>query len=175
MSRSLPLGSTARLPSTSLHFCVPGASPRLGSPDLVVLGYVTNDPDVRDAKGIPLVKQIAVGDVPLRQLRVLDRSIGRVAPNLAGQLRQRLTAKWQAGIRDAYPYNEWELKLLEPPNIDAYREVVGEMGEFLRGTGRPSFVVTLPNSPDPDQFGARLAPIGPIFQSAGLPFHDLLT
>ena len=148
-----------------------GGLARLGSPDLVVLGYVTNDPDVRDAKGRPLVKDIA-RDVP--QWRVLDRSIGRVAPTLANQLRQRLTAKWQASITDAYPYNEWELKLLEPPNIDAFRDVVAELGAFLRGTGKPSFVVTLPNFPSPDHFGPRHAPIGAIFRSAGLPFHDLL-
>ena len=150
-----------------------GGLARLGSPDLVVLGYVTNDPDVRDANGTPMVKQIG-RDIPLRQWRALDRSIGRVAPNLAGQLRQRLTAKWQASVRDAYPYDEWELKLLEPPNIDAYREVVGELGEFLRRTGRPFFVVTLPNCPSLDHFGPRFAPIGAIFRSAGLPFHDLL-
>ena len=150
-----------------------GGLARLGSPDLVVLGYVTNDPDIRDATGTPMVLQIG-RDIPLRQWRVLDRSIGRVTPNLAGQLRQRLTAKWQAGVRDAYPYDEWELKLLEPPNIDAYREVVGEVGAFLRRTGRPYFVVTLPNYPDRDHFGARYARVRTIFQSAGLPFHDLL-
>ena len=150
-----------------------GGLARLGSPDLVVLGYVTNDPDIRGATGAPMVVQIG-RDIPLRQWRGVDRSIGRVAPNLAGQLKQRLTSKWQAGVRDAYPYEEWELKLLEPPNIDAYRGVVGELGEFLRETGIPFFVVTLPNYPGPDHFSPRYAAVAPIFRSAGFLFIDLL-
>ena len=150
-----------------------GGLPRLGSPDLVVFGYVTNDPDVRDATGSPLIKQLG-RDLPPRDWQVLDRTLGRVAPNLAGQLRQRLTAKAQAGSRDTYSYGDWELKLLEPPNIDAYREVVGELGTYMGGTGKPSFVVTLPNHPGPDHFRVRHAPVAEIFRSAGFRFHDIL-
>ena len=147
-----------------------GGLARLGSPDLVILGYVTNDPDIRDATGASMVLQIG-RDIPLRQWRVLDRSIGRVTPNLAGQLKQRLTAKWQAGVRDAYPYGEWELKLLEPPNIDAYRDVVGELGAFLRGTGIPYFVVTLPNYPDPRSLRRALCPGSNDLSVRRLAFH----
>jgi hypothetical protein len=89
-----------------------GGLARLASRDLVLPGYVTNDPDVRDPEDNPLVKDIA-RDAP--HWWVLEHSIGRVAPNLSAQLRQRLTAKWQAGVRGVYPYHEWELILLEPP------------------------------------------------------------
>ena len=150
-----------------------GGLSRLGSPDLLVFGYVTNDPDVRDATGRPLIKQLG-RDLPPGDWQVLDRTLGRVAPNLAGQLRQRLVAKAQAGSRDTYSYSDWELKLLEPPNIDAYRKVVRELKTFLDGTGKPSFVVTLPNHPGPDHFRVRHAPVAEIFRSADLRFHDLL-
>jgi hypothetical protein len=83
-------------------------------------------------------------------------------------------AKAQAGSRDTYSYSDWELKLLEPPNIDAYRKVVRELKTFLDGTGKPSFVVTLPNHPGPDHFRVRHAPVAEIFRSADLRFHDLL-
>ena len=150
-----------------------GGLARLGSPDLVILGYVSNDPDMHDANGTPMVLQIG-RDIPMRQWPRLDRTIGRVAPNLTAQLRQRLSTKWQASVQNAYPYNQWELRLLDPPNIDAYRNVVGELGSFLRSQGKPFFVVTLPNWPSVDQFRPRFTPIGEIFRSAGLPFHDLL-
>lgn len=143
------------------------------APDLVVLGYVTNDPDTWDAEGRYRVKQIG-REVRIPRWRGLDRTLGRVAPHLATQLKQQLTRKWESRLTDAYSYSEWELKLLEPPNIDAYRSIVLELGEFIRGTGTPFLAATLPNSPQKDHFEARHRPIAPIFAAAGLPFHDLL-
>jgi hypothetical protein len=142
-------------------------------PDLVVLGYVTNDPDTKDAQGHYYVKQIG-RDVRIPRWRGLDRTLGLAAPHLAMQLKQQLTRKWESRLTDAYPYGEWERKLLEPPNLDAYRSVVLELGEFIRRTRTPFFAVTLPNSPQRDYFEARYHPIAPIFAAAGLPFHNLV-
>jgi lysophospholipase L1-like esterase len=142
-------------------------------PDLVVLGYVTNDPDTQDQQGRYRVKQIG-RDVKRPRWRGLDRTLGRVAPNLAAQFKQQLVRKWESRPRDAYPYAQWELKLLEPPNLDAYREVVMGLGEFMRQAQVPMFAVTLPNSPLKDHFEARHQPVVPVFAAAGLPFYDLL-
>ena len=150
-----------------------GGLARLGSPDLVILGYVSNDPDMHDANGTPMVLQIG-RDIPMRQWPRLDRTIGRVAPNLTAQLRQRLSTKWQASVQNAYPYNEWELRLLEPPNIDAYREVVRELSELVHTSGKPFVAVTLPSWPSRKRFELRYRPIAPIFSAAGLKFHDVL-
>jgi len=142
-------------------------------PDAVVLGYVTNDPDTTGPDGKSLVKQLG-RDVAMPAWKRLDRTLGRVAPHLTAQLKERLTRKWESKFVDAYPYNEWELKLLEPPNIDAYREVVRELGELFHASGKPFVAVTLPNWPSRETFESRYRPIAPIFSSAGLRFHDVL-
>ena len=143
------------------------------SADLVILGYVTNDADLHVENGRYLVKLIG-RDIRQPQWPIVDRVLGKVAPNLGMQVKQRLSAKWQASITDAYNYNEWELKLLESPNIDAYEKIVQELSGAVRSTGKPFFVLTLPNWPGKDQFGPRYAPIKPIFERAGLPFYDIL-
>lgn len=142
-------------------------------PDVLVLGYVTNDADMKDAEGRVYVKQLG-RDGRIPSWRALDRTLGRVAPKLATQLKQQLMRKWESRLTDIYPYNEWELKLLESPNIDAYRRIVAELGEFVRSRGVPFFALTLPNSPDREKFEPRHRPIAPIFAAAGLPFHDVL-
>lgn len=142
-------------------------------PDGVVLGYVTNDPDMKDAQGRFYVKQIG-REVRIPRWRGVDRTLGRVAPILAAQLKQQLERKWESRLTDAYHYSEWELRLLEPPNIETYRRVVGELGEFIRSRHLPFLAVTLPNAPDREYFEPRHRPIGPIFAAAGLRFHDLL-
>lgn len=142
-------------------------------PDAVILGYVTNDPETKGPDGKPLVKQVG-RDVAVPTWKCLDRTLGRIASRLSAQIKQRLARKWESKIVDAYPYSEWEIKILEPPNIDAYRKVVRELGDFVRNSGKPFFVVTLPNAPSREQFEMRYRPIAPIFAAAGLRFYNLL-
>jgi lysophospholipase L1-like esterase len=143
------------------------------NPDLVIVGYVTNDPDVLNAAGEPYVKQIG-RDVKIPKWVTLDRTLGRIAPTLVAQLEPKLTEKWASRIEGAYSYADWELKLLESPNIEAYGEVVNELAVFVRSRELPALVVTLPNSPDKRHHQARYRAVEPLFRAAGLPFFDLL-
>jgi hypothetical protein len=143
------------------------------NPDMVVLGYVTNDPEVRDDAGRPLVRQIG-RDIPMPTWSALDTTLGLVAPRLTYQLKQLLTRKWETRVSDAYRYNEWELRILEGANFDAYRKVVRELGDAARVAGVPVLVVTLPNEPDLSRFELRYGPVRALFESAGMRFHDLL-
>lgn len=142
-------------------------------PDLVVLGYVTNDPDVKNARGESYVKQFG-RDVPLPQWPALDRTLGRLAPNLNTQLKQHLTRKWESRLADTYEYDEWEQRILEPPNIDAYRRVVADLGGFARSSGVLFLTVTLPNQPNAEHFEPRYQPVEPLFSGAGLRFYNLI-
>lgn len=142
-------------------------------PDLVIVGYVTNDPDVLNAAGEPYVKQIG-RDVEIPSWDGLDRTLGRVAPTLVAQLRPRLTEKWASRVEGAYAYADWELKLVESPNIEAYGEVVRELATVLTSRNLPTFFVTLPNSPNADHHELRYRAVKPLFRAAGLPFYDLL-
>ena len=150
----------------------PGFLPTI-QPDAVILGYVTNDPDVRGPDGRYLVRQFG-RDVPLPTWTALDATLGQVAPTLAAQIKPKLTAKWASEQTDTYAYDTWELKILESPNIEAYGRIVQELADLLRSDDRPAFVVTLPNRPDPDAFAPRYRPVEPLFAAAGLPFVNLL-
>jgi lysophospholipase L1-like esterase len=142
-------------------------------PDLVVLGYVTNDPDVKNARGESYVKQFG-RDVPLPQWPALDRTLGKVAPHLTSQLKQHLTRKAESRVAGTYEYDEWEQRILEPPNIDAYRRVVADLGSFARSSGVPLLTVTLPNHPSVDHYRQRYRLVEPLFSAAGLRFDDLI-
>jgi lysophospholipase L1-like esterase len=143
------------------------------NPEVVILGYVTNDADVKGADGKYLVKQIG-RDVPLPAWSKLDRVLRPVAPNLGVQLKQLLTRKWESKLTDAYNYNDWELKIIEGPSLEAYRAVVRELGDFLRTSRVPCIAVTLPNWPDRAYWDRRYQPIRPVFSQAGVRLHDLL-
>jgi lysophospholipase L1-like esterase len=142
-------------------------------PDLVIVGYVTNDPDVLSPVGEPYVKQIG-REVAIPTWARLDRTLGRVVPTLVAQLKPRLTEKWASRVEGAYAYADWELKLLESPNIEAYGEVLRELGTVLRSRSLPVLFVTLPNYPSREYHEPRYRPVKPLFQEAGLAFYDLL-
>jgi hypothetical protein len=93
---------------------------------------------------------------------------------LTAQLKQLITRKWQSKPSGAYTYDEWELKLLEPPNFGHYARIVSELGLFVRKAGKPFLVVTTPNLPSKEQFEPRYRPVERVFAQAGLPMHDLL-
>jgi hypothetical protein len=141
-------------------------------PDLVIFGYVTNDADVRRPDGTYYVKQIG-RDIKAYKSTPLER-LGLIAPSLAYQIKQLRARKWESTRGDAYPYGEWELKLLESaPNLAAYAEVLKELNGFLGAERMPAFFVTLPNFPS-SSFEPRYRPVEPLFHQAGLTFHNLL-
>lgn len=142
-------------------------------PDAIVLGYVTNDPDVRRADGSYLVRQIG-RDLPLPTWAGLEATLGRVAPTLTAQIKPLLTQKWASAVEGAYSYRDWEREILRSPNIDAYREVVLSLGDTVRGIGLPFLVVSLPGVPSKSLFAPLLDPIEPLFAEAEIHFVNLL-
>jgi lysophospholipase L1-like esterase len=140
-------------------------------PDLVIFGYVTNDADVRRPDGTYYVKQIG-RDVKAYKSTPLSR-LSQIAPNLAYQLQLLRARKWEQTRGDAYPYAQWEMKLLESPNLDAYGEVLKQVEAFFAAERMPLFFVALPNFPS-STFEPRYRPVAPLFQQAGLTFHNLL-
>ena len=141
--------------------------------DLVILGYVTNDADVKASNGKSYVKQLG-RDLRMPTWRLLDSTVGRLAPTLVSQIKPKLSKKWASQVTDAYEYTEWELRLLDSPNIDKYAEIVDDLGAYFSETGVPIFAVSLPIFPSAKHFSPRYGPIKPIFQAAGIPFFDLI-
>lgn len=135
-------------------------------PDLIIWGYVTNDPD---EKVIKLTK-------PPESQSTEETSKNGALPHLAAQLDKAKVAlvPESSDPTIAYTYNEWEQKLLTEPNLIPYRMTISELATYQKSTGLPGFVVTLPNAPNKDSFTRRYSPIAPLFESAGLTWVDTL-
>ncbi len=99
-----------------------------GKPDLVIWGYVSNDPD----EG--MVKHQAANRTPAHWFWRLSLLLSRAFPLTVRSL-----------SFDSYP--QWQTALGHAPNVDHYAVTVAELGTFLREERLESFVVTLPNPP----------------------------
>jgi len=144
------------------------------SPDLIILGYVTNDADMTDENGNSYVRQF--GGTAALHSKPLGKFLGKMAPRVTYLIQDRLANKRleRSPASWGYPYGQWELKILDGPNFEAYGRMVRDLGEFVKARGIPFFVMTLPNSPNREHFAPRYARVRPLFEAAGLGFHDIL-
>jgi hypothetical protein len=150
--------------------CARGHLPAV-RPDLIVWGYVTNDPDEK------LVRQIfdSQDDSPIPQ-RIRVR-LKWLLPNLMFKfesLRADNLAAHYAGPNYGYRYADWELKLLEGENLERYRQTVADAGTFLKQSQTPAFLQTLPVWPSGGHYEPRYALVLPLWREAGIPVNDTL-
>jgi hypothetical protein len=140
-------------------------------PDVVIWGYVTNDPDEK------MVRQIfdTQDRFPLGQrARVALR---RLFPSFMFKfesLRNQKLAAEYSGPKYGYAYTAWETKLLEGENFERYRQTVREVGELVRRSKVPSFLLTLPGWPCREYYEPRYAPVLPLWEAAGVPTRNTL-
>jgi hypothetical protein len=142
-------------------------------PDFVIMGYVTNDPDEHQ--------------VPRFDYSLLDRdpvvkfhqklAMAGFLPRLNFQLVQLRKQKLlqilpRAGL--GWEYNDWEMKLVEPENLKFYRPTVQALGEFVRQSGVPFFMIGTPVSPNRAFWVPHYAPVEPIFAENHVRFYNIL-
>jgi hypothetical protein len=140
-------------------------------PDLVIWGYVTNDPD---EKLIPQIFDLQ-NDSPIPDR--VRRRLKWALPNLLFKfesLRADKLAQQYAGPKYGYLYPDWELQLLQGENFVRYRHTVNEGSQFLRDSNVPAFLLTLPSLPCREYFEPRYAPVLPIWREAGVTVHNTL-
>jgi hypothetical protein len=140
-------------------------------PDLILWGYVTNDPDEK------LVRQIfdLQDKFPLGQRA--RSALKRLFPNLMFKfeaMRSDKLAVQYAGPDHGYAYPDWELKLLEGENFARYRQTIDEVASLLQQSKIPAFIQPLPHLPSREYFEPRYAPVRELWQSAGLTVNDTL-
>lgn len=149
-------------------------------PDLAIWGYVTNDPDEgilieREARHTPLYAFWRERDGAMGILEGLKRR--KIATTLAAQLERRRLDKLSASRGDeapnVYPYDEWELRILEGENFARYRKTIADVAAFHRESGLPYFFMSLPRLPDRAYYAARLDPIARLFSENGIPWRDI--
>lgn len=139
-------------------------------PDLVIIGYVTNDADLSRYRQINIQKQLLVSE---KTDAVIARWLPTIYWNLQA-LRQTTESQRLSGPHFGYAYDKWETMLLSPENLADYSRVLQQLQSELVRYGKPAFAVTLPNRPDPNVFEPHYRKIRPLFQESGIELLDLL-
>lgn len=173
----LALGARGASTQDQLGWLLRGNVLAAVKPDVLIFGYVTNDPIIwTRGRKVPLV--------PSLEATPTDRSVflsqlEALFPNLGFQLGERYTARQQR-LRSSsrgWSYADWEMKLLEGPNFMLYRDVArvtGELAAELKSQGKPMFFVATPNLPSAEYFSPRHRPVQELFTQLGIDFFDLL-
>ncbi len=142
-------------------------------PDLVIMGYVTNDADEHQ---VPQFDYHLLDRDPIVQFHQKLAQAGFL-PRLNFQLiqlRKQKLLKILAQGKLFWDYPGWERKLVEPENLKFYRPTVQALGEFVRQSGAPFFVMTTPVSPTRKTWTPYYAPVQPIFEENHLRFCNIL-
>ena len=153
-------------------------------PDLVIWGYVVNDPD----EGLVLQPSSPLA-VPWASISKGHRlSVVWYAPFVPvfhgrGLLLDTVPRLWtsleiarnNAAVREIENVAvSWEQRLLEGANFSRYRQTMAEVGEFVQSTNLPQLMVTLPNVPDLETFSRLYERVLPLWREAKIPVLDLL-
>jgi hypothetical protein len=143
------------------------------NPDLVIFGYVTNDPD----QGF--VRQLPPDTAPKQWgqdgFSVFTEALHTCLPRLAYQMKRLRMAKIcneLSSESNGYDYREWERMIYEGANFDAFKLTARNLNKALQEFNVPAFVVALPYSPDPAHRNfyeiANAA-----FQEGGVKFYNI--
>ncbi|HEY9677509.1 MAG TPA: SGNH/GDSL hydrolase family protein [Drouetiella sp.] len=168
-------------------------------PDLVIWGYVTNDPDEGEQiapTGGHVCKALIVPkdeDFPERATKLMEGAF----PNLAEQLlavRKKRRGEILAGDEYGWQFGDWEQKIVEGDNFEHYKKTISNVANYSKESGVPAFYITFPNAivfagkDDKNEnltgrafyenvrryYENRYAPVRTAFTVAGMPFYDIL-
>jgi lysophospholipase L1-like esterase len=144
-------------------------------PSAIIIGYVTNDPQIRDENRNNIVSVLSPSRGTTRDRYMFARRF----PNLSNAIMSRFLHKVEATRKytDAtgYPYAQWELKLLEGKNYDLYKHVLADLSRVVKTYGSiPFFFVSTPNRGEKEYYLQRLEPVKRDIALAGMKFYDLL-
>jgi hypothetical protein len=140
-------------------------------PDLILWGFVTNDPDERMIKQIN-TSQLA-SPIPGRVQSLLRHVTPRLL-DLFNTRRNDKLAKSYLGPDYGYEYSDWLRRIHDGDNFNRYRQTVSSVREFLTEVQIPGMMVTLPEAPIPSRFGYSYDKVLPLWRDAGIPVLDNL-
>lgn len=146
---------------------------RIYKPDLIIWGYVSNDPDERSFKlfDYSLIQKDSL-------VQTLDAVEARgIFPRVNTWLavaRSSKIAQSMSGEKNGYDYLQWERKLFEPENFKLYQKTIDKLGVFQSRSGIPGFMMTLPSLPARGSYISNYSKVLPLFQSAKVPVYNIL-
>ncbi|MEH2283912.1 MAG: SGNH/GDSL hydrolase family protein [Nostoc sp.] len=146
---------------------------RVYKPNLIIWGYVTNDPDegVIEQFNYKFVNQ----DPIIRLIKTLrDKGVFPRLNTLLFEARSRKIPGTKDEKRFGYEYSQWQLKLLEGKNFELYKKTVKELGHFQVSSGIPGFVMTLPSYPDRAYFTPLYSKVIPLFKAEKIAVYNIL-
>lgn len=134
-------------------------------PDIVIFGYVTNDPD--NFKGSFMS---ASSLIKSRQMKKLAGYFQHLLPDVFYVLDNKLTKKlydlgcFNGKDGDLY-WDEWLLSLTEKDNLLNFNETaIQPLGEFAKTVDCPVILVTTPENTDYRYFEKLYKPVLPLFE-----------
>ncbi len=140
-------------------------------PDLILWGFVTNDPDERVVKQIDS-SQLAP-PIPGRVQKVIRNFTPRLLDLFTTRRSDKL-AKCYLGPKYGYDYSEWILRIHEGQNFEMYRKTVLAVRAFLDEIQTPGLMVTLPEAPIAERLAFSYDKVLPLWRDAGIPVQDNL-
>jgi hypothetical protein len=143
-------------------------------PDMIIWSYVINDPIEFEKNKPPLVPAQPV--ITKTEYSGLAKLLHPLFPNLVYHLVELRSDHFRAKNNDSkygYKWETWELRVLQGPNFEAYKQTVARLGKFVSESKIPQFVVTMP-SPDRERYQARLEPVKALFKQNKIVCLDLL-
>jgi len=140
-------------------------------PDLILWGFVTNDPDER------VVKQIHNSQltlpIPGRIQVVLQQTVPRLFDLIQSRRGDKL-AKSYLGPEYGYEYSDWLRRIHTGENFRLYEQTVHSVRDFLDDVKIPGLMVTLPEAPIADRFAFSYDTVVPLWGEAGIPVQNNL-
>lgn len=131
-------------------------------PDLIIWGYVTNDPDEGRIPPIKAEEVIVPVDSPFYPgWQLVRKALARIAATLGTRRRQKLCVKW-------------EMSLVEAANLAGYGQMLSEPKTFMDESKIPGFMVTLPVWPSLSFYDPFYTPLLKAWKDAGLAVHHTL-
>ncbi len=145
-------------------------------PDLVVVGFVSNDPDIRNETGARLIRQLS-GDMAEQCLPSIASATLAFVPLLHQRLKDMCQAR-NRSIREkrgeGYGYRNWVRKLYEPAHLKQYAPIVSRFSKGVRERGLELLVVALPKPLDRGVNGRPVYErVGEMFTKSGARWLDL--
>lgn len=136
-------------------------------PEAVLLGYVTNDPDMGIIPQSYKVYRMFFADDVFRWW----------LPELTEQFQARYAHKEslrRAASNLEYGPEEWLLKLLEGENFRLYEETIAQLAKYWASQSVPLLLVTLPTSPDKAYFDVRYEKPLRLFRANNIPVLNII-